>query len=70
MEDLKLFEDSIIKIIAKAQADLAKPKQRIGFLEGKFEVPDDIDTMFAEEIRAMFEDGSLFPEDAPVIIAE
>lgn len=41
---------------------LEKPPQRIGFMEGQFTVPDDFDTMFAEEIRAMFEDGPLFPE--------
>jgi prevent-host-death family protein len=55
-------------IIAKAGIPVAKavpiseqPTQRIGFMEGQFEVPDDFDTMFAEEIRVMFEDGPLFP---------
>jgi prevent-host-death family protein len=28
--------------------------QRIGFMEGEFTVPDDFDTMFQEEIEAMF----------------
>ena len=28
--------------------------QRIGFMEGAFEVPDDIDTMFRKEIEEMF----------------
>ena len=48
-------------IIAKAEKPLAKvtaiqekPPQRLGFLEGQFEVPDDIDTMFKEEIEKMF----------------
>jgi prevent-host-death family protein len=29
-------------------------KQRIGMLEGMYEVPDDFDTMFQDEIEAMF----------------
>ena len=29
--------------------------QRFGFMEGQVKVPDDFDTMFAEEIQAMFE---------------
>ncbi|OYW29938.1 MAG: prevent-host-death protein [Caulobacter sp. 12-67-6] len=29
--------------------------RRIGFLDGEFTVPDDFDTMFADEILAMFE---------------
>jgi prevent-host-death family protein len=32
-----------------------KPIKRIGFMEGQFNVPDDFDTMAAEEIRRMFE---------------
>lgn len=31
-----------------------KPTGRIGFLEGQFNVPDDIKTPFAEEIEEMF----------------
>ncbi len=30
-------------------------KSRLGFLDGRFEVPDDFDTMMADEIQAMFE---------------
>jgi antitoxin (DNA-binding transcriptional repressor) of toxin-antitoxin stability system len=48
-------------IIAKAGKPLVKveriavsPPQRLGFMEGAFEVPDDIDTMFADEIQALF----------------
>ncbi|MDR7117706.1 hypothetical protein [Caulobacter sp. BE254] len=37
--------------------------RRLGFLDGEFAIPDDFDTMDAEEIRAMFEDGPLFPEE-------
>ena len=31
-----------------------KPKRRIGFLKGKHKVPNDFDTMFADEIEKMF----------------
>jgi antitoxin (DNA-binding transcriptional repressor) of toxin-antitoxin stability system len=49
------------KPLVKVERITEKPPQRIGFLEGQFEVPDDIDTMFADEIADMFEgkyDGS------------
>jgi prevent-host-death family protein len=37
-------------------ADEAKKgKRRVGFLDGKFSVPDDFDTMFEDEIIAVFE---------------
>jgi prevent-host-death family protein len=52
-------------IIAKAGKPIAKvvalddkpkaAKQRLGFMEGQVKVPDDFDTMFADEIQAMFE---------------
>ena len=51
-------------IIAKAGKPLVKvvpleaPEKGIrpvGFMEGEFEVPDDFDTMFQEEIQRMFE---------------
>ena len=54
-------------IIAKAGKPIAKvvplddetkaetAKQRFDFMRGKIKVPDDFDTMFAEEIQAMFE---------------
>ncbi len=51
------------KPVAKVVPILDKPPQRIGFMEGQFKVPDDFDRMHAEEIRAMFEDGPLFPDD-------
>ena len=48
-------------IIAKAGKPMVtvtpiseKRPQRIGFMEGQFEVPDDIDSMFAGEITDMF----------------
>jgi prevent-host-death family protein len=53
-------------IIAKAGKPIARlcpladaPKQqrrRLGILDGKIHIPEDFDTMFAEEIREMFED--------------
>jgi prevent-host-death family protein len=52
------------KPVAKVTPIVEKPIQRIGFMEGQFEVPDDIDTVFAEEIQSMFEDGPLFPDQA------
>lgn len=33
----------------------AKPVQRIGFMKGQIEVPDDFDTMGEAEIQSMFE---------------
>jgi prevent-host-death family protein len=32
-------------------------KRRIGFMEGQIKVPDDFDTMFADEIERMFNGG-------------
>ena len=61
-------------VIAKAGKPVAKvspidapePKapQRIGFAKGMFSIPDDFDTMFQEEIEAMFYDSEIYP--APV----
>ncbi len=44
----------MVKVIALDMAD-AKAPRRLGFMEGEFTVPDDFDTMFADEILAMFE---------------
>jgi len=50
-------------VIAKAGRPIAKivpyeerplSKRRIGFMSGQIKVPDDFDTMCAEEIEAMF----------------
>lgn len=49
------------KPLVKVERIADKPPQRLGFLEGQIEVPDDFDTMFADEIADMFEgkyDGS------------
>ena len=56
------------KPLVKVERIVEKPPQRIGFLEGQFEVPDDFDTMFADEIADMFEgkyDGSELFEKKP-----
>lgn len=49
-------------VIARAGKPLVKvtmleqePPRRLGFLEGQFAVPEDFDTMFADEIRDLFE---------------
>jgi prevent-host-death family protein len=56
-------------VIARAGKPLVKVTmveehvpRRIGFMEGEACAPEDFDTMFAEEIRAMFEDGPIFPD--------
>ncbi len=49
-------------VIARAGKPLVKvtmleqePPRRLGFLEGQFTVPEDFDTMFADETRDLFE---------------
>lgn len=52
------------KPMVKVEAIVEKPMQRIGFLKGKFEVPDDFfDPALDKEIQDMFEDGPLFPDE-------
>ena len=41
----------MVKVVA---IDQPTEKRRIGFMEGQFNIPDDFDTMFEEEIIAMF----------------
>lgn len=36
------------------ETDTPKLKSRIGFMDGEGAIPDDFDTMFADEIEAMF----------------
>ena len=43
----------IVKVEAVSASTLHVPK-RIGFMEGQISVPDDFDTMGAEEIELMF----------------
>ena len=56
-------------IIAKSGKPLVKvvpieaeaPK-RVGFLEGMYNIPEDFDTMFEDEIREMFENSEIEPQ--------
>jgi prevent-host-death family protein len=41
-------------LVTQLNAPEAKPKRRLGMLEGQMTVPDDIKTMFREEIEEMF----------------
>jgi prevent-host-death family protein len=43
----------MVKVTALSAPD--RPAQRIGFLAGQISVPDDFDTLGAEEIRQLFE---------------
>jgi len=59
-EAVERGEDFVIaksgKPLVKVSAIEAAPTaSRIGFMKGQFSVPDDFDTMFAEEIQRMFE---------------
>jgi prevent-host-death family protein len=46
----------VIQLDGEAPSKSEEPvrKQRIGMLEGMYEVPDDFDIMFQDEIEAMF----------------
>lgn len=52
----------MVKVTA-IDAPEPKPKKRIGFAEGMFEVPDDFDTMFQKEIEDMFNNSRIFPPE-------
>lgn len=41
--------------VTAVEAKTPTKTSRLGFLDGQFSVPDDFDTMFADEIQAMFE---------------
>ena len=43
----------LVKVVPLDAPDAAEPK-RLGFMAGLIEVPDDFDTMFADEIEEMF----------------
>jgi len=43
----------LVKVTALDAPD-AKPLQRLGFMKGQIEVPDDFDEMYREEIEQMF----------------
>jgi prevent-host-death family protein len=44
----------LVKVVAIEDDSKAKAMKRIGFLDGQYNVPDDIKTMFADEIEEMF----------------
>ena len=45
----------MVKVVPLEEAPAReKTKRKLGFLEGQFKVPDDFDTMFQDEIEAMF----------------
>ena len=44
----------LVKVVP-LDAPSDKPKRRVGFLAGEISVPDDFDTMYADEIAAMFD---------------
>jgi prevent-host-death family protein len=41
-------------LVTQLSVPEAKPKRRLGMLEGQMTVPDDFDTMFQDEIEKMF----------------
>ena len=43
----------MVKVVAVETLPVKKP-QRLGFMKGKMRVPDDFDTMYADEIARMF----------------
>ncbi|MBB3397932.1 MULTISPECIES: type II toxin-antitoxin system prevent-host-death family antitoxin [unclassified Rhizobium] len=51
----------LVKVVPLEEADAPK-KQRIGFMKGMILVPDDFDTMMADEIEEIFSEGEQFPE--------
>ncbi len=44
----------LVKVVP-LDAPVATAKRRLGFMKGEFTVPDDFDTMGAEEIERLFE---------------
>lgn len=71
----KLVDDALKGepfVIAKAGKPLvrvtpieAPAPRRTGFLKGEIDAPADFDTMFEDEIRAMFEGGAPDGPDGP-----
>jgi len=43
----------LVKVLPLGSED--QPKRRVGFLKGRYAVPDDFKTMGADEVAAMFE---------------
>ncbi|WP_086999066.1 type II toxin-antitoxin system Phd/YefM family antitoxin [Rhizobium sullae] len=51
----------MVKVVPIDDVDAPK-KRRIGFMKGLIKVPDDFDTMMADEIEEMFYGGDIFPK--------
>jgi prevent-host-death family protein len=45
----------VAKLVPLNDAERKKKPRELGFLDGKYKVPDNFDTMFQDEIIAMFE---------------
>jgi prevent-host-death family protein len=45
----------VAKLVPLGAGAAEKPRRRLGSMAGMYNVPDDFDTMFQEEIIAMFE---------------
>jgi prevent-host-death family protein len=41
-------------LVTRLDAPARNPQRRLGFLKGQIKVPDDFDTMMADEIEQMF----------------
>jgi prevent-host-death family protein len=52
----------MVKVTAIDAPEPKKP-QRIGAMAGMYNVPEDFDTMFQDEIEEMFYGGSIFPDE-------
>ena len=46
----------MVRVVPIEPEPQLKP-QRLGFMKGKMRVPDDFDTMYADEIARLFNDG-------------
>ena len=52
----------LVKVVALNEPVQAAPA-RTGFYSGKLSIPDDFDTMMADEIEEMFHSGPVFPDE-------
>jgi prevent-host-death family protein len=43
----------LVKVVPLGESE--KPKRRVGFLDGRFQIPDDIKSIGRDEIAALFE---------------
>jgi hypothetical protein len=54
LEQSGIVEDAPLADSSRVSDQPALPQRRIGFMAGKYSVPDDIDAPFAAEIEEMF----------------